>query len=90
MYRNLAIENQGEEAVPWILRRLASAIDAVRAAAAMDRRHRRRVLNRRLIALDDRALRDIGLYRDDIHSLAVARRRHSGATTERDALTFVL
>ncbi len=71
MYRNLAIDYQGEDPARLIGRGLTSAIDAVRAAAArVAHRHQRRIAIRQLMALDDRTLKDIGIRRDDIHSVA--------------------
>ena len=71
MYRNLAIDYQGEDPARLIGRRLTSVIDAVRAAAAgFARWHQRRIAIRRLMALDDHTLKDIGICRGDIRSVA--------------------
>ncbi len=78
MYRNLAIEYDGEDPARLIGRRLTSAINAVRAAAAaMLRWRQRRIAIRRLMALDDHTLKDIGFCRGDIHSVAEARLKTS-------------
>ena len=78
MYRNLAIDYQDEDPARLIGRGLTSAIDAVRAAAAaMLRWRERRIAIRQLVALDDHTLKDIGLYRGDIHSVADTRLKTS-------------
>ena len=78
MYRNLAIEYDGEDPAPLIGRRLTSAIDTVRAAAAgLAHWHKRRIAIRQLMALDDRTLKDIGFFRGDIHSVANTRLKTS-------------
>ena len=78
MYRNLAIDYQGEDPARLIGRGLTSAIDAVRAAAArVAHRHQRRIAIRQLMALDDRTLKDIGFFRGDIHSVAGERLKTS-------------
>ncbi|MCH6578637.1 MAG: DUF1127 domain-containing protein, partial [Proteobacteria bacterium] len=59
MYRNLAIDYQGEDPARLIGRGLTSAIDAVRSAAATFARwHKRRIAVLELMALDDRTLQD--------------------------------
>ena len=74
MYRNLAIDYQGEDPARLIGRALTSAINAVRAAAAsLARWHKRRIAIRQLVALDDHILKDIGIRQGDIHSVAKAR-----------------
>ncbi len=79
MYRNLAIDYQGEDPVRLIGRGLTSAINAVRAAAAsVAHWHKRRIAIRQLMALDDRTLQDIGVCRGDIYSVADERLKHSG------------
>ncbi len=79
MYRNLAIDYQGEDPARLIGRGLTSAIDAVSAAAAaMLSRNKRRIAIRQLMALDDRTLKDIGVYRGNIDSVADTRLKHSG------------
>ena len=104
MYRNLAIEYQGEDPARLIGRGLTSAIDAVRAAAAaMLRWRERRIATRQLMALDDRTLKDIGFFRGDIHSVAdtrlktslgepwvLAARRQAEAAARGDTLKFVI
>ncbi len=104
MYRNLAIDYQGEDPARLIGRRLTSAIDAVRAAAAgVARRHQRRIATRQLMALDDRTLKDIGFFRSDIHSVAgerlktsrgepwvLAARRQAETAARGDTLKFVI
>jgi uncharacterized protein YjiS (DUF1127 family) len=91
MYRNLAIGYEGEHPARWIGHGLTSAIDTVRAVAvAMVRWHKRRATIRQLIALDDRTLKDIGLYRSDIHSVASERLQHSGGAARGDTLKFVI
>ena len=78
MYRNLAIDYEGEDPARLIGRSLTSAIDAVRAAAAaIGRWHRRRIAIRQLMALDDHTLKDIGFFRGDIHSVAGERLKTS-------------
>ncbi len=78
MYRNLAIDYQGEDPARLIGRALTSAINAVRAAAAsLARWHKRRIAIRQLVALDDHILKDIGIRRGDIHSVAEARLKTS-------------
>ena len=80
MYRNLAIDYQGEDPARLIGRGLTSAIDAVRSAAATFARwHKRRIAIRQLIALDDRTLQDIGVCRGDIHSVVDERLKDSGS-----------
>ncbi len=87
MYRNLAIDYDGEDPARRIGRRLTSAIDAVGAAAAsFGRWHKRRIAIRQLMALDDHILKDIGIHRGDIHSVAGERLDHSGG----DTLKFVI
>ncbi len=79
MYRNLAIDYEGEDPARWIGRGLATVIDAVRsAAAAMVRWHKRRTAIRQLMALDGRTLQDIGVCRGDIYSVVDERLEHSG------------
>ncbi len=79
MYRNLAIDYQGEDPARLIGRGLTSAIDAVRSAAASFARwHKRRIAIRQLMALDDRTLQDIGVCRGDIHSVVDERLKDSG------------
>ncbi len=91
MYRNLAIEYQGEHPARLIGRGLTSAIDAVRAvAAAMGRWHKRRAAIRQLMALDDLTLKDIGFSRSDIHSMVSERLHHSGGASRGDTLKFVI
>ncbi len=104
MYRNLAIDYQGQDPARLIGRRLTSAIDAVRAAAAgFARWHQRRIAIRQLMALDDRTLEDIGFFRGDIHSVAgerlktsrgepwvLAARRQAEAAARGDTLKFVI
>ncbi len=78
MYRNLAIDYQGEDPARLIGRRLTSAIDALRSAAAsVARWHQRRIAIRQLMALDDHILKDIGIRRGDIHSVADTRLKTS-------------
>ncbi len=78
MYRNLAIDYQGEDPARLIGRGLTSAIDAVRAAAArVAHWHQRRIAIRQLMALDDHILKDIGICRSDIHSMAGERLKTS-------------
>ena len=78
MYRNLAIEYEGEDRARLIGRRLTSANNAVRAAAAsVAHWHKRRIATRQLMALDDRTLKDIGFFRGDIHSVADTRLKTS-------------
>ena len=80
MYRNLAIDYQGEDPARLIGRGLTSAIDAVRSAAASFARwHKRRIAIRQLMALDDRTLQDIGVCRGDIHSVVDERLKDSGS-----------
>ena len=80
MYRNLAIDYQGEDPARLIGRGLTSAIDAVRSAAATFARwHKRRIAIRQLMALDDRTLQDIGVCRGDIHSVVDERLKDSGS-----------
>ncbi len=87
MYRNLAIEYDGEDPARRIGRRLTSAINAVGAAtASVARWHKRRIAIRQLMALDDHILKDIGIRRDDIRSVAGERLEHSGG----DTLKFVI
>ncbi len=77
MYRNLAIDYEGEDPARWI--GLATVIDAVRsAAAAMVRWHKRRTAIHQLMALDDHTLKDIGVCRGDIYSVVDERLEHSG------------
>ncbi len=104
MYRNLAIDYEGEDPARLIGRRLTSAIDTVRAAAAgFGRWHKRRIASRQLMALDDHTLKDIGFFRGDIHSVAEARlktslgepsvlaaRRQAEAAARGDTLKFVI
>ena len=104
MYRNLAIEYDGEDPARLIGRRLTSALNAVRAAAAaMPSWHQRRIAIRRLMALDDHILKDIGIRRGDIHSVAEARlktslgepwvlaaRRQAETAAKGDTLKFVI
>ncbi len=104
MYRNLAIEYDGEDPARLIGRRLTSAINAVRAAAAgVAHWHKRRIATRQLMALDDRTLKDIGFFRADIHSVAgerlkttlgepwvLAARRQAEAAARGDTLKFVI
>ena len=104
MYRNLAIDYEGEDPARLIGRRLTSAIDAVRSAAASFARwHQRRIVIRQLIALDDRTLKDIGFFRGDILSVAdtrlktslgepwvLAARRQAEAAARGDTLKFVI
>ena len=79
MYRNLAIDYQGEDPARLIGRGLTSAIDAVRSAAASFARwHKRRIAIRQLMALDDRTLQDIGVCRGDIQSVVDERLKDSG------------
>ena len=79
MYRNLAIDYQGEDPARLIGRGMTSAINAVRSAAeAMVRWHKRRIAIRQLMALDGRTLQDIGVCRGDIYSVADERLEHSG------------
>ncbi len=78
MYRNLAIDYQGEDPARLIGRRLTSAIDTVLAAAAgVAHWHKRRIAIRQLMALDDHILKDIGFFRGDIHSVAESRLKTS-------------
>ena len=104
MYRNLAIEYEGEDPARLIGRRLTSANNAVRAAAAsVAHWHKRRIATRQLMALDDRTLKDIGCFRGDIHSVAdtrlktslgepwmLAARRQAEAAARGDTLKFVI
>ena len=104
MYRNLAIDYEGEDPARLIGRGLTTAINAVRAAAAsVARWHQRRIAIRQLIALDDRTLKDIGFFRGDIHSVAdtrlktslgepwvLAARRQAEAAARGDTLKFVI
>ncbi len=104
MYRNLTIDYQGQDPARLIGRGLTSAIDAVRAAAAgFARWHQRRIAIRRLMALDDHTLKDIGICRGDIHSVAdtglktslgepwvLAARRQAEAAARGDTLKFVI
>ena len=104
MYRNPAIDYQGQDPARLIGRRLTSAIDAVRSAAASFARwHQRRIAIRQLMALDDRTLKDIGFCRGDIHSVAdtglktslgepwvLAARRQAEAAARGDTLKFVI
>ncbi len=104
MYRNLAIDYEGEDPARLIGRRLTSAINAVRAAAAsVARWHQRRIAIRQLLALDDHTLKDIGIHRGDIHSVAdtrletslgepwvLAARRQAEAAARGDTLKFVI
>ncbi len=79
MYRNLALDYEGEDPARWIGRGLATVIDAVRsAAAAMVRWHKRRTAIRQLMALDGRTLQDIGVCRGDIYSVVDERLENSG------------
>ncbi len=104
MYRNLAIEYDGEDSARLIGRRLTSAINAVRSAAAsVAHWHKRRIAIRQLMALDDHILKDIGIRRSDIYSVAgerlktsrgepwvLAARRQAEAATKGDTLKFVV
>ncbi len=104
MYRNLAIDYQGEDPARLIGRGLTSAIDTVRAAvASFTHWHRRRIAIRQLMALDDHTLKDIGFFRGDIHSVAdtrlktslgepwvLAARRQAEAAARGDTLKFVI
>ena len=104
MYRNLAIDYEGEDPARLIGRGLTSAINAVRAAAAsVAHWHQRRIAIRQLMVLDDRTLKDIGFFRGDIHSVAdtrlktslgepwvLAARRQAEAAARGDTLKFVI
>ena len=104
MYRNLAIDYQGEDPARLIGRRLTSAINAVRAAAAgVAHWHKRRIATRQLMALDHHTLKDIGIRRGDIHSVAeerlktslgepwvLAARRQAETAAKGDTLKFVI
>ena len=84
MYRNLAIDYQGEDPARLIGRGLATVIDAVRSAAArITRWHKRRTAIRQLMALDDHTLQDIGVCRGDIHSVVDERLEQSGGGARR-------
>ena len=77
--RKVESKAKAENLVRWIGRVTASLINAVRSATdGCARWHRRRVTVRELWALDDRTLRDIGVRREDIYS--VADEIHSGAS----------
>ncbi|MFQ6019095.1 MAG: DUF1127 domain-containing protein [Kiloniellaceae bacterium] len=74
MYRNLAMHHEAQDLVHLFGKGLTSAINVVRSAAdAILRWHKRRIAIRELMALDDGILRDIGMRRDDIYSVANAR-----------------
>lgn len=84
MYRNLAIDYDGEDPARLIGRRLTSAIDTVRAAAAsVAHWHKRRIATRRLMALDDHTLKDIGFSRGASQNLAGRTVGVGGAQTGR-------
>ncbi len=71
MYWNPAIDHQGIDPARLMGRGLTSAINVIRSTAVkIVGRHKRRIKIRKRLMLDYQSLRDIGVCRSDIYSLA--------------------
>ena len=71
MYWNPAIDHQGVDPARLMSRGLTSAINVIRSTAAkIVGRRKRRIKIRKRMVFDNQSLRDIGLCRSDIYSLA--------------------